>query len=139
MKRAIGLDLGSKTLGIAQSDLMKIIASPVETYRFNENEYDVALDYVVSFIKANNVDEVVLGLPKHMNGDIGDRALISIEFKEKLESLVSEIKVILWDERLSSVSANKILIKGNVSREKRKKVIDKMAAVVILQGFLDSK
>ncbi len=138
MKRAIGLDLGSKTLGVAQSDLMKMIASPVEVFRFAEDDYESALEYTSKFIKLNNVDEVVLGLPKHMNGDVGIRAQISIDFKESLEKM-NDVKVILWDERLTSVTANKILIEGNMSREKRRKVVDKMAAVVILQGYLDSK
>ena len=136
--RAIGLDLGSKTLGIAQSDLLKMVANPVETYRFEEDDYDNALNYILKFIKENQVDEVVLGLPKHMNGDIGVRGELSIEFKDKIMKNAN-VKVILWDERLTSVQANKTLIKGDVSRKKRKQVIDKMAAVIILQSYLDGR
>ena len=137
--RSIGLDLGSKTLGIAQSDLMRMIASPVETYRFQEDDYQQALDYILKYIKLNDVDEVVLGIPKHMNGDIGIRGKISEDFKEEILNNTSNVKVILWDERLSSVQANKNLIKGNVRRDKRKQIIDKIAAVIILQSYLDSR
>ena len=136
--RAIGLDLGSKTLGIAQSDLLKMVANPVETYRFNDDDYEDALQYTFKFIKDNQVDEVVLGMPKHMNGDIGIRGEISIEFKENILKN-ADVKVILWDERLTSVQANKTLIKGDVSRKKRKQVVDKMAAVIILQSYLDGR
>ena len=136
--RAIGLDLGSKTLGIAQSDLLKMVANPVETYRFNDDDYEDALQYTLKFIKENQVDEVVLGMPKHMNGDIGIRGEISIEFKENILKN-ADVKVILWDERLTSVQANKTLIKGDVSRKKRKQVVDKMAAVIILQSYLDGR
>lgn len=136
--RAIGLDLGSKTLGIAQSDLLKMVANPVETYRFNDDDYEDALQYTLKFIKDNQVDEVVLGMPKHMNGDIGIRGEISIEFKENILKN-ADVKVILWDERLTSVQANKTLIKGDVSRKKRKQVVDKMAAVIILQSYLDGR
>ena len=136
--RAIGLDLGSKTLGIAQSDLLKMVANPVETYRFEEDDYEDALQYTLKFIKENQVDEVVLGLPKHMNGDVGIRGNLSIEFKDKILENI-DVKVILWDERCTSMQANKILIKGDVSRKKRKQVIDKMAAVIILQSYLDGR
>ena len=135
---AIGLDLGSKTLGIAQSDLLKMVANPVETYRFEEDDYEDALQYTLKFIKENQVDEVVLGLPKHMNGDVGIRGNLSIEFKDKILENI-DVKVILWDERCTSMQANKILIKGDVSRKKRKQVIDKMAAVIILQSYLDGR
>lgn len=136
--RVVGLDLGSKTIGIALSDALKMIANPIETHRFEEDNYDLALDYILKYIDINNVSEVVLGLPKHMNGDIGIRAQISIDFKEMIEAN-SAVKVILWDERLSSVSANRTLLMADVSRKKRKAVIDKMAAVIILQSYLDSK
>ena len=89
----------------------------------------------MKLLQENKVKEVVLGLPKHMNGDIGIRGEISCEFAKKLES--SGIKVHLWDERLTTVAAEKILLQGDVSRKKRKKVIDQMAAVQILQSFLD--
>lgn len=134
--RVIGLDLGSKTCGIALSDALKMIARAVETYRFEEDDYDNCADYIANFIKQNDVSEIVLGLPKHMNGDIGIRGEICLDFKEKLEQRLN-MKVNMWDERLTTVAAQKILISGNVSRKKRKAVIDQMAAVQILQSYLD--
>ena len=137
MSRILGLDLGSVTLGVSVSDVMGIIASPVETIRFESDDYDSAFQKVQKYIKEFQVDTVVLGLPKHMNGDVGIRGEISIAFKEKLETL--NLKVVLWDERLTTVAAQRILIGADVSRKKRKKVIDQMAAVQILQSYLDSK
>lgn len=136
--RVVGLDLGSKTLGIAMSDALKMIASPIETYRFEDEDYQAALNYLCDFMKKNNVSEAVLGLPKHMNGDIGIRGEISLSFKAMIEER-TDVKVILWDERLSSVEANKLLISNDVSRKKRKQVVDKMAAVIILQSYLASR
>lgn len=135
--RVLGLDLGSKTLGVSVSDVMGMIARPVETIRFESDDYESAFQQVQKYIKEFQVDTVVLGLPKHMNGDVGIRGEISIAFKEKLETL--GVKVVLWDERLTTVAASKILISADVSRKKRKKIIDQMAAVQILQGYLDSR
>ncbi len=138
MNRILGLDLGSKTLGIAISDPLGIIARAVETIRFNEDDYEEALEKLLVVVDNNNVNKIVLGLPKHMNGDIGIRGEISIEFKDMIEDATG-IEVVLIDERLTTVAAEKILIQGNVSRKNRKKVIDQMAAVNILQGYLDRK
>lgn len=135
--RTLGLDLGSKTLGVSVSDALGMIARPVETLRFESDDYDSAFEQVKKYIKEFQITTAVLGLPKHMNGDVGIRGEISYAFKEKLETL--DIEVVLWDERLTTVAAEKILIAGNVSRKKRKKVIDQMAAVQILQSYLDSK
>ncbi|MCH4287264.1 MULTISPECIES: Holliday junction resolvase RuvX [Bacillota] len=135
--RTLGLDLGSKTLGVSVSDALGMIARPVETLRFESDDYDSAFEQVKKYIKEFQITTAVLGLPKHMNGDVGIRGEISYAFKEKLETL--GIEVVLWDERLTTVAAEKILIAGNVSRKKRKKVIDQMAAVQILQSYLDSK
>lgn len=135
--RVLGLDLGSKTLGVSVSDVMGMIARPVETIRFESDDYESAFLQVQKHIKEFQISTVVLGLPKHMNGDVGIRGEISIAFKEKLETL--GVNVVLWDERLTTVAASKILISADVSRKKRKKVIDQMAAVQILQGYLDSK
>ena len=136
--RILGLDLGSKTIGIAISDPLGIIASGVETYRFNEEKYDLALERVTTICKEKKVDMIVLGYPKHMNGDIGDRAKLCEEFKEKLEETL-KLKVVLVDERWTTKLAESRLLEADISRKKRKKVIDKMAAVVILQNYLDSK
>lgn len=135
MGKLIGLDLGSRTCGIAISDALGMIARSVTTVRFEPDNYKACLKEVVKLCDEYKVKEVVLGLPKHMNGDIGERGEISIEFSKMLEE--KGIKVHLWDERLTTVSAEKILLQGNVSRKKRKKVIDQMAAVQILQSYLD--
>lgn len=136
MRRVIGLDLGSKTIGVAKSDLLQIIASPHETIFFNENDYNQALNLVLKTLKDFEIDKIILGLPKHMTGDVGIRGNISLDFKKQLETKGYE--VILWDERLSSKAATNVLIQGNVSRKNRKKIIDQIAAVIILQGYLDS-
>ena len=133
--RILGLDLGSRTLGVSVSDALGMIARPVETIRFEQDDYDSALTQIKKYIDEFQVKKAVLGLPKHMNGDVGIRGEISIMFKEKLETL--GVEVILWDERLTTVAAERILISADVSRKKRKKVIDQMAAVQILQGYLD--
>ena len=133
--RILGLDLGSRTLGVSVSDALGMIARPVETIRFEQDDYDSALTQIKKYIDEFQVKKAVLGLPKHMNGDVGIRGEISIMFKEKLETL--GVEVILWDERLTTVAAERILISADVSRKKRKKVIDQMAAVQILQVYLD--
>lgn len=135
--RILGLDLGSKTLGISVSDALGMIARPVETIRFESDDYDSAYEQLQKYIKEFQITTIVLGLPKHMNGDVGIRGNISVQFKEKLEA--QGLYVVLWDERLTTVAAQKILISADVSRKKRKKIIDQMAAVQILQSYLDSK
>lgn len=132
----LGLDLGSKTCGIAISS--GIIASIYETYRFNEDDYDTCLNHIVEVINKEKIDEVILGYPKHMNNDIGIRAKISEDFKAKLEEKVS-CKVILWDERTTSMEVNRVMLMNNTSRKKRKEHKDELAAVIILQGYLDFK
>ncbi len=136
--RILGLDLGSRTCGIAISDPLGMIARTVETYRFQDDDYESACNYIVKICEELKVDEIVLGLPKHMNGDVGIRGQVSIDFKEMLQSKM-DMKVILIDERLSTVAATKLLISADVSRKKRKQVVDQVAAVQILQGYLDSK
>ena len=135
MNRTLGFDLVSKTLGVSVSDPLGMIARALTTLRFDSDDYDSALAQAQALIREQHADKVVLGLPRHMNGDIGVRGEISIAFKEKLES--SGVEVVLWDERLTTVAANRILLQGDVSRKKRKKVIDQMAAVQILQSYLD--
>ena len=134
--RVLGLDLGSVTCGVAVSDPLKIVARSVETIRFPAEENDIAVDRIKQLCKELDVDTIVLGLPKHMNNDIGVRAQIALEFKDKLEDALN-VKVVMVDERLTTVAANKVLLSADVSRKKRKKVIDQMAAVQILQGYLD--
>lgn len=133
----LGLDLGSRTLGIATSDSTGLIASTYKTIRHNE-EYDRLLEEVKQLIEELKIDEVVLGFPKNMNNTIGPKGELSLEFKEKLEKLVT-IPIHLQDERLTTKSATDMLIMGNVSRKDRKKVVDGVAATIILQTFLDRK
>ena len=135
--RILGLDLGSVTCGVSVSDVMAFLARPVETVRFKPDDYESCLLQLEKHINEFQIKTVVLGLPKHMNGDIGIRGEISIEFKKRLEE--KGLEVILWDERLTTVAAQKILISADVSRKKRKQVIDQMASVQILQSYLDSK
>ncbi len=137
MEKVLGLDLGSKTLGMARSDALGMIAHGIETFRFPENRYDLAALHVKEYVIQEQIKKIVLGLPKHMNGDVGIRGEISIAFKEKLEKEIPGIEVILMDERLTTKVAQQSLIFADVSRQKRKKVIDKMAAVEILQNYLD--
>ena len=136
--RVLGLDLGSRTLGIAISDALGIIASGVETYRFDDERYDLALNRVLEIVKEKKVGKIVLGYPKHMNGDIGEKAKLSEDFKRQIEEKI-DIEVVLVDERWTTKLAESRLLQADVSRKKRKQVIDKMAAVVILQNYLDSK
>lgn len=136
--RSMGLDLGSVTLGIALSDPTGFLASPVTTLRYESDDYVKAIELLLPVIAEKKPENIILGLPKHMNGDIGIKGELSIKFKEMLEEKVS-IPVILWDERLTTLGMQKELISFDVSRSKRKKIIDQMAAVSILQSYLDSQ
>ena len=134
--RYLGLDLGSKTLGIAISDMTNTIASVYTTLYFKDENYHSLILPLKEIILKENITELVLGLPKNMNNTLGERALITLEFKDMIEREL-EIKVNMEDERLTSVISNNVLIDANVSRKKRKKKVDGMAAVIILQGYLD--
>lgn len=136
--RYLGLDLGSKTLGISISDKTNIIASIYDTIFFNEDDYDSLIPILRDIIIKENITTIVLGFPKNMNNTLGLRAEITSEFKKKLEDNLN-IEVVLMDERLTSVISNDVLISANVSRKKRKKKVDGMAALLILQSFLDRK
>ncbi|WHI76373.1 Holliday junction resolvase RuvX [Staphylococcus epidermidis] len=136
--KILGLDVGSKTVGIAISDLMGWTAQGLDTLRINEEQDDLGIDQLVKIIKDNQVGTVVIGLPKNMNNSIGFRGEASIKYKEKLQESIPSIDIVMWDERLSTMVAERSLLEADVSRQKRKKVIDKMAAVFILQGYLDS-
>ncbi len=134
----MGLDYGSKTVGVAISDPLGITAQGIETIeRKEENKLRQTLARIEALVKEYEVEKIVLGFPKHMNNTIGDRAEKSLELKAKLERRIG-IPVIMWDERLTTVEAERTLIESNVRRENRKKYIDKIAAVFILQGYLDS-
>ena len=135
--RYLGLDLGSKTLGMALSDKTGLIASSLKIVRHNE-EYDRLVNDVVDVVNEYQVEAIVLGLPKNMNNSIGFKGKLSILFKEKLEKVL-DIPIILEDERLTTKEAENILISNDTSRKKRKKVIDSMAASIILQSYLDKR
>ena len=136
--RYIGLDLGSKTLGIAISDITNTIANTYKTIYFNEDDYDSLIPILKDILEEFNISKIVLGYPKNMNNSIGPRAEITLEFKKKLESAFN-LEVILQDERLTSVISNNVLIEANMSRKKRKKKVDSIAANLILQSYLDRK
>ena len=136
--RYMGLDLGSKTLGIALSDNTNTIANIYKTLYFENEDYDSLIEPLSNIIKENKITKIILGYPKNMNNTIGPRAQITEEFKEKLENIFN-LEIILQDERLTSVISNNILIEANVSRKKRKKKVDGIAAVLILQSYLDKK
>lgn len=135
--RILGLDLGSKTLGVAISDELGWTAQGIETIKIDEANKNYGLNRLDEIIKEHSVEKFVLGMPKNMNGSIGPRGEASQVFAAILEKKFS-LPVILWDERLTTMAAEKMLISADVSRKKRKQVIDKMAAVMILQGYLDS-
>ena len=132
--RIMALDVGSRTIGIACSDALLMTAQGIETIRRTSLEND--FNRLRELISEYEVHELVVGMPKNMNGTKGDRAEKTEEFVEKMKAVI-DLPVTFWDERLSTVMAERQLIAADVSRKKRKGVIDKMAAVVILQGYLD--
>lgn len=136
--RYLGLDLGTKTLGVSISDESLMIASTYKTINFSLNDYESLIPILASIIDEFNVSKIVLGFPKNMNNTIGDRAKTTLEFKELLESNFG-IEVVLQDERLSTVEATKYMLIADISRKKRKKKIDTLAANIILQTYLDKE
>ena len=132
--RIMALDVGSRTIGIACSDALLMTAQGIETIRRTSLEND--FNRLRELISEYEVHELVVGMPKNMNGTKGERAEKTEEFVEKMKAVI-DLPVTFWDERLSTVMAERQLIAADVSRKKRKGVIDKMAAVVILQGYLD--
>ena len=136
--RYLGLDLGSKTLGIAVSDPTKTIANTLITLYFDNEDYRSLIEPLKDIICDNDVEKIILGLPKNMNNTIGERAEITLEFKKMLESAF-DLEVIMEDERLTSVISNQVLIEADLSRKKRKKKVDGVAATIILQSYLDRK
>ncbi|HEC2152766.1 TPA: Holliday junction resolvase RuvX [Staphylococcus delphini] len=135
--KIIGLDVGSRTVGVAISDLMGWTAQGLDTLQINEEENKLGIDALIDIIQKENVGTVVIGLPKNMNNSIGFRGEASLKYKDALAERMPHLEIIMWDERLSTMAAERSLLEADVSRAKRKKVIDKMAAVFILQGYLD--
>ena len=136
--RVMGLDYGSKTIGVAISDPLGLTAQGIEIIRREEeNKLRKSLRRIEELIKEYQVEEIVLGFPKNMNNTIGERAEKSLQLKETLERRC-KLPVIMWDERLTTVEANRTLMESKVRRENRSKYVDMIAAVFILQGYLDS-
>ena len=136
--RYLGLDLGTRTLGISLSDSTFTIASTLKTIRFLENDYDSLIIELDKIIKEYNVCKIVLGYPKNMNNTIGERCETTLKFKEKLEE-VFNIEVVLQDERLTTVQATNYMLEADISRKKRKKIVDALADNIILQSYLDKE
>ena len=137
--RIMGLDYGAKTVGVAISDALLLTAQGVETiFRTQENKLRQTLARIKSLCEEYEVTEIVLGFPKNMNNTIGDRAEKSLEFAEMLKKRTG-LPVVMWDERLTTVEAEHTLMESGVRRENRKKYVDKIAAVFILQGYLDAR
>lgn len=134
--RYLGLDLGTKTLGISISDSTATIANSYKTIRFNEGDYDALIPELKNIVKEYDIAKIVLGFPKNMNNTVGDRGIITLDFKKKLEQLLN-IEVIMQDERLSTVEATHYMVEADMSRKKRKQKIDSLAANIILQTYLD--
>ena len=137
MKKYLGIDLGSKTIGLSISE-SGIIAHSLTTYRFKENDYEEASQIIVKVVHEHQITDIILGYPKHMNNDIGIRGKISEEMKDLILKK-ADVNIILWDERLSTKSAISTMILGKQSRSKQKQKKDELAAVFILQNYLDYK
>ena len=136
VKRCLALDVGDKTIGLALSDLLGMTAQGLETMRRKSIKED--LKYLGEIMSNYEIGTIIVGLPKNMNGTEGERCELVRSFAAKVSKAYPNLELKFWDERLTTVAAEKLLIEADVSRKKRKKVIDKLAAVNILQGFLDS-
>lgn len=134
----LGLDLGTRTLGLAISDLTHTIASTYKTIHYEENDYDSLIQELKIIILEEKIEKLILGLPKNMNNTIGESAERCLKFKEKIEKDLA-IQVIMQDERLTTVEATNYMLEANISRKKRKQKIDSLAANIILQSYLDRK
>ena len=136
--RYLGIDLGSKTVGLAMSDTTLTIASTYKTIFFKDEDYNSTINEIKDIIKEYNITKIILGLPKNMNNTLGERAEITLKYKELLEKSTG-LPVIMFDERLTSVISNSILIEADMSRKKRKKKVDSIAAQIILQDYLNKE
>lgn len=134
--RYLGLDLGNRSLGVAISDSSGIVATGYETYRFSEKDLPNVVEYVKILCDTKKIDVIVLGLPKNMDGSLGFQAKYVLEFKKMLEDSLNQ-EVVLIDERLTTIQVNRMMIEADLSRKKRKKEVDRLAATIILQSFLD--
>lgn len=136
--RYLGIDLGSKTVGLAMSDTTLTIASTYKTIFFKDEDYNSTINEIKDIIKEYNITKIILGLPKNMNNTLGERAEITLKYKELLEESTG-LPIVMFDERLTSVISNSILIEADMSRKKRKKKVDSIAAQIILQDYLNKE
>ncbi|TSB45665.1 Holliday junction resolvase RuvX [Alkalicoccobacillus porphyridii] len=134
--KSLGLDVGSKTIGVALSDAFGWTAQGVNTLRREEGESEQDYQAIAKLVQENEVSTVVIGLPKNMDGSIGANGEYCQAFAQALSEYI-DADIVMWDERLTTMAATRVLVDADVSRKKRKKVIDKMAATLILQGYLD--
>lgn len=134
--RYLGLDLGTRTLGISISDKLGIVASAYKTVRFEDSNYDQLIPILKEIINEQKIDCIVLGLPKNMNNTYGDATERTINFQKKLEKNI-DIEIVLQDERLTTVEADNYMLQAGISRKKRKQKVDSLAANIILQTYLD--
>ena len=134
----LGIDLGSKTIGLSLSEETLTIASAYKTIFFDNEDYSSTISEIEKIVKENSIKKIVMGLPKNMNNTLGERALITLEYKKLLENAL-DIEIIMMDERLTSVISNSVLIEADLSRKKRKKKVDSVAAQIILQSYLDKE
>lgn len=137
MGKLLGLDVGDKTIGIAVSDELKWTAQGLMTLKREGKKKDIPA--ILDLVETHAIAEIVIGLPKNMNNTLGEQAEKVIRFSKFLEGRLRNVKITLWDERLTTSAADKVLIKADVSRRKRKKVVNTLAAVLILQGYLDAQ
>ncbi|MRG86687.1 Holliday junction resolvase RuvX [Salinibacillus xinjiangensis] len=135
--KILGLDVGEKTIGVAISDAFGWTAQGIKTIKWNE-QFSTVTDELGQIIREHQIEKVVVGHPKNMNGTVGERGMACEEFAAQMKEEF-QIPVDLWDERLTTMAAERVLLSADMSRAKRKKVIDKMAAVIILQSYLDAK
>ncbi|KGX93535.1 Holliday junction resolvase [Pontibacillus halophilus JSM 076056 = DSM 19796] len=136
--KKMGLDVGEKTIGVSVSDAFGWTAQGITTVKWTEGEFESAFDQLAPIISEHEITTIVVGLPKNMNGTIGERGEASQVFANRIQERFN-IQTDLWDERLTTMAAERVLLEADMSRSKRKKVIDKMAAVMILQSYLDAK
>lgn len=136
-KRIMGLDYGSKNIGVAISDLLGLTAQGIETLKVNETIKDFKMKRLKELVKEYEVGTIVVGLPKNMDNSVGFRGEATLEYVEILKNKIKNVDIVLQDERLSTMGANRVLLEADISRKKRKQVVDKMAAVLILQTYLD--
>lgn len=135
--RYLGLDLGNRTCGIAVSDIMGMIASGITTIRFFEKDLDTCLKELLPVIKERKPEKIVMGYPLNMDGSVGPQAEYVMTFKKMLEDATG-LEIILYDERLTTVEVQKVMVQADLRRSKRKAVVDTLAAILILQSYLDS-